>query len=119
MLYADRSADRGVVPARIARLRGSRRGAGTPSPPGALGCAPDVRNAQLMISGLVMLIGLLALIAGVIYLTVKANALPSFMGTLHGYSGHRTERGTVGVIVGAVLLAGGGVGAWLAVRRTA
>lgn len=66
-----------------------------------------------------MLVGLLALVAGVIYLTVRANSLPSLMGTLHDYSGHRTERGTVGVIVGAVLLLGGGIGAWLAVRRPA
>jgi hypothetical protein len=81
---------------------------------------PEMRNnTQLMISGVVMLIGLLALIAGVIYLIVRANSLPSFMGTLPTYSGHRTERGTAGLIVGVVLLVGGGVGAWLSVRRPA
>jgi hypothetical protein len=81
---------------------------------------PEMRNnTQLMISGFVMLIGLLALIAGVIYLIVRANSLPSFMGTLPTYSGHRTERGTFALIVGVLLLVGGGVGAWLSVRRPA
>jgi hypothetical protein len=70
-----------------------------------------------MFAGLVALIGLLALIAGLIYLTVRAESLPSFMGTLHGYNGHRTERGTVGVIVGAVLLVGGATAAWVIARR--
>jgi hypothetical protein len=55
-------------------------------------------------AALVVLIGILALVVGVIYLTVEARSLPSILGTLHSYSGHRSKRGTVAVVLGVVLL---------------
>jgi hypothetical protein len=58
----------------------------------------------------VVLIGVIALVVGIIYMTVEAKSLPSILGTLHGFSGHRTKRGIAALVVGGVLiLAGGGV----------
>jgi hypothetical protein len=71
------------------------------------------RNA---LAAVVIVVGILALVAGIIYLTVAAKSLPSFMGSLAGMTGHRSKRGIAGVVVGAVLLlAGGGL---LAYRRS-
>jgi hypothetical protein len=53
---------------------------------------------------LVFLIGILALVVGVVYLTVEARSLPSLLGTLHSYSGHRSKRGVAAVAIGVVLL---------------
>ena len=49
----------------------------------------------------------LAVVAGVIYLTVEAKSLPSFMGQIHGDHAHRSLRGIVALIVGVLLVAGG------------
>jgi amino acid permease len=57
---------------------------------------------------LLVAIGLLALAAGVVYLTVEAKSLPSFMGQLHGDTAHRSLRGIVAIALGVVLLSGGG-----------
>jgi uncharacterized membrane protein len=63
-----------------------------------------------LVAAVVIVVGILALVAGIIWFTVDAKSLPSFMGQLHTYAGHRTKRGTVAVIVGAVLLL---VGGWM------
>jgi hypothetical protein len=52
------------------------------------------------------LIGLLALAVGVIYLTVEAKSLPSFMGQIHHDPAHRSLRGIVAIIAGVLLEAG-------------
>ena len=62
---------------------------------------------RVLAIALVIVIGVLAVIAGVIYLTVEAKSLPSFLGQLHNDSAHRSLRGIVALVVGAVLLAGG------------
>lgn len=61
---------------------------------------------NLVVAVLVVL-GILALIAGMIYLTVQAKSLPSFMGQIHADHAHRSLRGIVAIIVGVLLLAGG------------
>jgi hypothetical protein len=60
------------------------------------------------IIGVVLLvIGALALIAGIVYLVLPAHSLPSIMGQLpKDY--HRTKRGYTGLVVGIVLGAIGG-----------
>ena len=63
-----------------------------------------------VVAAVVVVLGILALVAGVIYFTVDAKSLPSFMGQLHTYAGHRSKRGLAAVIVGAVLLV---AGAWM------
>jgi len=64
-------------------------------------------TTQRLLAALVIVVGVLAVIAGVIYFTVEAKSLPSFMGQLHGDSAHRTLRGIVALVVGVVLVAGG------------
>jgi hypothetical protein len=56
-----------------------------------------------------LILGALALVAGVIYFMVPAHSLPSVMGRLPKASAHRTKRGLLSVIAGAVLVAGGGL----------
>lgn len=72
------------------------------------------RQQRNLVAGIVLVVGVLALAAGVIYLTVRAPSLPSFMGQLHNYTGHRSKRGVVAVIVGGVLLV---IGAGLLMYR--
>jgi len=57
----------------------------------------------------VIVIGVLALAVGVVYLTVEARSLPSFMGHIANDPAHRSLRGIVALIVG-ILLAAGGLG---------
>lgn len=71
------------------------------------------RNQRLAVAGILLILGVLALIAGILYFTVEAKSLPSILGQLHGYTGHRSKRGIAAVVIGAVLLAGGlGVLRW-------
>jgi hypothetical protein len=55
-----------------------------------------------------IVVGGLARAAGIVYFTVQAKSLPSFMGSIHGATGHRSKRGVAGVVVAAVLLLAGG-----------
>lgn len=66
-------------------------------------------SQRALAAALLGLVGLLALVVGVIYLTVEAKSLPSFMGQIHHDTAHRSLRGIVAIIVG-VLLVGGGIG---------
>ncbi len=71
------------------------------------------RGQRLALAGILLILGLLALIAGILYFTVEAKSLPSILGQLHGYSGHRSKRGIGAVVIAVVLLAGGlGVLRW-------
>jgi formate hydrogenlyase subunit 4 len=63
-------------------------------------------TAQRALLVLVALVGVLAVVVGVIYLTVDAKSLPSVLGQIHGDTAHRSLRGIVALIVGAVLLFG-------------
>jgi len=63
-------------------------------------------TAQRALLVLIALVGVLAVIVGVIYLTVDAKSLPSILGQIHGDAAHRTLRGIVALIVGGVLLFG-------------
>jgi hypothetical protein len=62
---------------------------------------------RALLAALIGLVGVLALIAGVIWLTVETKSLPSFMGQIHGDPAHRSLRGVVAVIVGVLLVAAG------------
>jgi uncharacterized membrane protein HdeD (DUF308 family) len=68
-----------------------------------------------------IVLGVLALIGGVVYLANSAASLPSFFPghlstSVHGHNQHRTKRGTAGVVVGVVLLIVGGTVAWMGAR---
>ena len=63
-----------------------------------------MRGQRVFIAAVLIVVGLLAVAVGVIYLTVQAHSLPSILGKLHSYSGHRTKRGIAALIVGGILL---------------
>jgi amino acid permease len=75
-----------------------------------------VSSSKWLGVAIVGLVGVVAVVVGVIYLTVEGKSLPSVLGTLHGFGGHRSLRGIVALVVGLVLLAGAG---WLARYRPA
>jgi uncharacterized membrane protein HdeD (DUF308 family) len=59
---------------------------------------------------LLIVVGILGLIAGIIYLAVPAHALPSFYpGHLAGSNTHHDKRGTAGTLAGVILLVVGGI----------
>jgi len=55
-----------------------------------------------------LILGALALVAGVVYFTVPAHSQPSLMGRHPKVSVRCTKRGLFSVIAGAVLVVGGG-----------
>lgn len=66
-----------------------------------------MNGGRLFLGVVIFIIGLLALAAGVIYMTTSAHALPSFMpGHLASptATGHRTHRGFAGIAFGGLLL---------------
>jgi amino acid permease len=69
-----------------------------------------MRSSGLRAIGwILLLVGLAAIVVGVVYFTVAADKLPSFLGHLAHVSGHRTKRGTAAVIVGVILWLGAAV----------
>jgi amino acid permease len=66
-----------------------------------------MNDQRTVAAAVLVVIGIVALVVGVIYLTVEAQSLPSILGQLHGISGHRSARGIGAVIVGVVLLVAG------------
>jgi hypothetical protein len=72
-----------------------------------IGYAHAVKDQRTAIAVVVALIGLVAVVVGVIYVAVAAHSLPSILGPVHGFSGHRWKRGLAALALGAVLLAGG------------
>ena len=65
-----------------------------------------MRNSRVAAAVVIAIIGLLALVAGVMYLTISAHGLPSFMpGSVKGPDHFKhTHRGEAGIAVGVVLL---------------
>jgi drug/metabolite transporter (DMT)-like permease len=66
-------------------------------------------NWPRIIGVTLLVIGVLAIIAGVIYLTVPAHSLPSIMGRLSKADVHRSKRGVAALVVGICLGAVGGI----------
>ncbi|HUZ09392.1 MAG TPA: hypothetical protein VMU76_04410 [Acidimicrobiales bacterium] len=64
------------------------------------------------------LVGLVLIAIGIVYFVVKAGSLPSFIpGHIAGSSSHRTKRGLVALVVGAVVLLVAVIGAAVGRRR--
>jgi uncharacterized membrane protein HdeD (DUF308 family) len=69
---------------------------------------------RVILAVVLVIIGILGIIAGIIYLTTDAHSLPSVLGTIK-YNGHnhsraynpRTLRGAVSLVVGIVVLLAG------------
>jgi hypothetical protein len=65
---------------------------------------------RLLLALLLIIIGVLGIVAGVLYLTQPAHSLPAILpGYLAHATGKHTKRGIVAVAVGAVLLLAGAV----------
>jgi hypothetical protein len=57
------------------------------------------------ISAVLAILGVLALVAAIIYFTVAAQSLPSFLGPLHHVPAHRKRRGEAALAAAIVLWA--------------
>ena len=69
--------------------------------------ATGLSSTTLRTIGWVLLVvGLIAVVLGIIYLAVPAHSLPSFMGRLHTVSGHRSKRALAALVVGGLLVVG-------------
>ena len=69
---------------------------------------------RVILAVVLVIIGILGIIAGILYLTEPAHSLPSILGTIkyngHNHSraySHRTLRGAVSLAVGVVVLLAG------------
>ena len=60
---------------------------------------------RMLLVTLLILVGLAAIVVGVVYLTVPAHSLPSFIpGHVAGANGKHPTRGYTGIGVGALLI---------------
>jgi uncharacterized membrane protein HdeD (DUF308 family) len=65
-------------------------------------------STQLRTLAIVMLvIGVILIAIGVVYFTVPAAKLPSFLGTLPRIQAHRTKRGGAALLLGGLSAIGG------------
>ncbi len=66
------------------------------------------RSERLRVLGIVLIIaGIALLVVGIVYYSVPADKLPSFLGHIANSTKHHTKRALVGVVGGAVSLAAG------------
>ncbi len=63
-----------------------------------------MNSQRTLAAAAIAVIGVLAIIAAVIYFTTAAKSLPSILGQVHGFTGHRTKHGIAALVVGVVLL---------------
>ena len=63
---------------------------------------------RTLTAAVIAVLGVLAIVAAVIYFTTGANSLPSILGQVHDYTGHRSKRGIAALVVGIVLLVAAG-----------
>lgn len=67
--------------------------------------------ARIIIAVVLVILGILAIIAAILYFTEPAHSLPSVLGQItkppHRADAHRTLRGVGALVVGIVLLAAG------------
>ncbi len=59
---------------------------------------------RTLAAAVIAVLGVLAVIAAVIYFTTAAKSLPSILGQVQGYTGHRSKHGIAALVVGVVLL---------------
>jgi uncharacterized membrane protein YdcZ (DUF606 family) len=62
------------------------------------------RSSNKGLAVVLAILGVLAIVAGIIYTVVAAGSLPSFMGHINGSTGHRALRTGTSYAVGVILL---------------
>jgi uncharacterized membrane protein len=63
-------------------------------------------SLRLALSVILVIVGILALVVAVIYLTVSIHSLPGFIPGKHvGVNGHYHKRGAIAAVIGIVVLA--------------
>ena len=62
-------------------------------------------SARWVISAIFAIVGVIAIVVAVIYLTVPIHSIPSFIPGKHPVNGHYHKRGAVAGVIGIVLLA--------------
>jgi uncharacterized membrane protein len=67
-------------------------------------------SLRMALSVILVIVGILALVVAVIYLTTSIHSLPSFIPGKHvGVNGHYHKRGAIAAVIGIVLIAIGAV----------
>ena len=66
-------------------------------------------SLRVALSAILVILGILALVVAVIYLTVSIHSLPGFIPGKHQVNGHYHKRGAIAAVIGVVLLAIGAV----------
>ncbi len=70
------------------------------------------RTGPLILAVILVIIAVLAAVAGIIYLTKTSESLPSFLpGQRSGNTGHDTVRGFASIVVAILALIGAGIAA--------
>ena len=69
-------------------------------------------TGRMVIAAILGFFAVLFIVAGIVYVTVPADSLPSFMGHVAHSSGHHPLRAAGSLIVGVVLA----IGAWFALK---
>jgi hypothetical protein len=62
-------------------------------------------SAKWAVSAIFAILGVLALVVAVIYLTTPIHSLPGFIPGKHAVNGHYHKRGAIAAVIGIVLLA--------------
>ena len=75
-----------------------------PAPQEAAATPEKKPRSTRAIQVILIIVGLVALAAGFVYLSVATGKLPTFMGRITNGTTHRFKRGYAGVIAGAVCL---------------
>jgi uncharacterized membrane protein len=63
-------------------------------------------NSMRVWAVILLIVAIAALVLGVVYFTVAADKLPSFLGHSAHARGHRTKRGLAALVAGGVLVLG-------------
>ena len=63
------------------------------------------RGSLRTMGWILIALGVLAVVAAILYFVLPAHSLPAFMGPATHASKHRTKRGIAALVVGVVLLA--------------
>jgi len=69
------------------------------------------------IGWILLLVGLVLVVLGVVYFTVAADKLPSILGKVANYTGHRRRRGIAALGLGVILWIGAALAFVRAGRR--